>query len=485
MELEALQQKLMTALDIQAPKIILTTLPHGVRGMQAVEDIEAGELVFSYPWKRALIVPAEKKRSPFPDFIPHDIWRKSFSGQWPFYGAAAILYESHLGAASGFQAFLELLPDGVDIPRHWSPEELAAMQYTETVAAVAQSQATTAEAWEAFKEASAATKNFTYDEFIWACDMMHTRAFGMPVLEGTSHPVVRWPLGGVAMAALGIISAVAMLRSGGNYFILIFGVSAPALVYFLWAPIVEFITEGGDPTSYMGMVPLVDCLNHDGLVSSSSLDMHYPGQPGTFSLDNPFDDRIRLRANRRIQKGEEVLLSYGNKGNAELLLGYGFVQPGNPHDTVRIGDMTHLAQDAAARGLLRPHWPPGSLQTEALEEFGAAQMGTQGIDPDDLLELQQLLARKMTKQREGPFPSGLSFNDVVAQASWKIFQHACSTTFDRMPSTPEQDEKLLKEQRDLLLCNQAGLTLQERGTMLSSDARRLGSPATLSFLDMS
>ena len=76
----------------------------------------------------------------------------------------------------------------------------------------------------------------------------------------------------------------------------------------------------------------------------------------------------------------QVLLSYGSKSNAELLLGYGFVQPGNPHDSVRIGDMTHLAQDAAARGLLRPHWPPGSLPTEALEEFGAVSLLITGPD---------------------------------------------------------------------------------------------------------
>lgn len=58
------------------------------------------------------------------------------SEQWPFYGAAAILYESHLGDASALRVFLELLPTSVDTPRHWSPGELAAMQYTETVAAV-------------------------------------------------------------------------------------------------------------------------------------------------------------------------------------------------------------------------------------------------------------------------------------------------------------------------------------------------------------
>ena len=30
LELEALQQRLMTTLDIRAPKVMLTTLPHGV-----------------------------------------------------------------------------------------------------------------------------------------------------------------------------------------------------------------------------------------------------------------------------------------------------------------------------------------------------------------------------------------------------------------------------------------------------------------------
>ena len=62
--------------------------------------------------------------------------RPECRGQWPFYGATAVLYESYLGSASGLQAFLELLPDSVDIPRHWGPEDLAAMQYSETAAAV-------------------------------------------------------------------------------------------------------------------------------------------------------------------------------------------------------------------------------------------------------------------------------------------------------------------------------------------------------------
>ncbi len=58
------------------------------------------------------------------------------SGQWPFYGAAAILHEKHLGPASDLETFFDLLPESVDTPRRWSSEDLAAMQYSEIVGGV-------------------------------------------------------------------------------------------------------------------------------------------------------------------------------------------------------------------------------------------------------------------------------------------------------------------------------------------------------------
>ncbi len=55
------------------------------------------------------------------------------------------------------------------------------------------------------------------------------------------------------------------------------------------------------------------------------------------------------------------------------------------------------------------------------------QVGTQGIDPDDLEDLQHVLAAHMTK-REGHFSPGLTPNDVIAQASWKVISSALQTT---------------------------------------------------------
>jgi hypothetical protein len=34
--------------------------------------------------------------------------------------------------------------------------------------------------------------------------------------------------------------------------------------------------------------------------------------------------------------GEELTISYGDKGNEELLLLYGFAQPQNPHETLMV-----------------------------------------------------------------------------------------------------------------------------------------------------
>ena len=57
------------------------------------------------------------------------------------------------------------------------------------------------------------------------------------------------------MAGLGIISAIALLRSGGNYFILLFGLGAPLLVYFLWGQSVH--STPPPPRASHPLLPLV------------------------------------------------------------------------------------------------------------------------------------------------------------------------------------------------------------------------------------
>lgn len=46
--------------------------------------------------------------------------------------------------------------------------------------------------------------------------------------------------------------------------------------------------------------------------------------------------QLRLHAGARVKPGEELLISYGDKSNEELLMLYGFAVPGNPHDHVML-----------------------------------------------------------------------------------------------------------------------------------------------------
>eukprot|EP00667_Euglena_gracilis_P011887 EG_transcript_12166 len=86
------------------------------------------------------------------------------------------------------------------------------------------------------------------------------------------------------------------------------------------------------------LVPLMDMVNHGGDV--------YEGIPSRGiirSTDNaewklrpPAEEGagwwMELRALRKIEEGEEVLFSYGERNNDDFLLHYGFVPPRNPHD---------------------------------------------------------------------------------------------------------------------------------------------------------
>ena len=51
-ELEALQHKIMTTLDIQAPKVILTTLPHG----ECLHSVLQRALCWSWVLCKALVI---------------------------------------------------------------------------------------------------------------------------------------------------------------------------------------------------------------------------------------------------------------------------------------------------------------------------------------------------------------------------------------------------------------------------------------------
>lgn len=101
-----------------------------------------------------------------------------------------------------------------------------------------------------------------------------------------------------------------------------------------------FGNAGPDGTVAVRMlVPVVDMLNHAGAryaadatsvsrADNVAWDVVGPSRAMTGGWE------LQLAATRAIAKGEELLLSYGDRDNDDFLVHYGFVPPRNPFDGV-------------------------------------------------------------------------------------------------------------------------------------------------------
>jgi hypothetical protein len=69
----------------------------------------------------------------------------------------------------------------------------------------------------------------------------------------------------------------------------------------------------------MALMPMLDSLNH---ASSASVACMYDEETDSFVLST----------SQPLARGEQAMLSYGDKGNDELLQLFGFVEGPNPHD---------------------------------------------------------------------------------------------------------------------------------------------------------
>ena len=90
------------------------------------------------------------------------------------------------------------------------------------------------------------------------------------------------------------------------------------------------------------LFPGLDAANHD---HDARVEWTY--DPGRFSL-------TLAESGVGVEAGNEVLNNYGPKGNGELLLGYGFCIPNNPHDTVA---MTLKPPSPSLQGRLKSTHP--------------------------------------------------------------------------------------------------------------------------------
>eukprot|EP00276_Gloeochaete_wittrockiana_P008005 CAMPEP_0184644264 /NCGR_PEP_ID=MMETSP0308-20130426/1017_1 /TAXON_ID=38269 /ORGANISM="Gloeochaete witrockiana, Strain SAG 46.84" /LENGTH=351 /DNA_ID=CAMNT_0027072701 /DNA_START=444 /DNA_END=1499 /DNA_ORIENTATION=+ len=114
----------------------------------------------------------------------------------------------------------------------------------------------------------------------------------------------------------------------------------------------------------IAMVPFADMLNHSDASNK-------------FLYFDPRAKSVRLRANRDYEPGEQVFVSYGQKSNAELLVGYGFAIRDNLYDSVELElglDDTDAALASKEALLARYNLKPLQKFPVMTEKFTAEMM---------------------------------------------------------------------------------------------------------------
>lgn len=80
------------------------------------------------------------------------------------------------------------------------------------------------------------------------------------------------------------------------------------------------------------LAPMIDSLNHKSTVPT---DLDY----------DSLRSRFRLRLGQGYRAGEQVFMSYGAKGNDDLVMYYGFVEPDSAADAFEFGDLLAWLQE--------------------------------------------------------------------------------------------------------------------------------------------
>ncbi|KAF6250640.1 hypothetical protein COO60DRAFT_1646404 [Scenedesmus sp. NREL 46B-D3] len=282
------------------------------RGVAATFDIGSSECICSVPAKAALrIYPG---RSPALG-VAADVWQ-----QLPWYAQLALVLLSEIKQArsSKFSDYLALLPDQVDVPALWSEAELNQLKC-----------------------------GYFIEQLLWALSVTRSRAFAAPY---AAAPLSVAPK---AFAAAQVLAAAAWLAAGpaAAAGVQLLGAAAAGGAWFA-------LQQQLQTQQQHAICPLLDFFNHDGREQSEcELDV--------------WSNAFRVVSTRQWRQGQQVSISYGQSSSDVLLQLYGFVEPGNIHESV-------LTQ----QGL------PVSAETAAMLAEEVQLLGDQQALADDLAVLQ-------------------------------------------------------------------------------------------------
>jgi len=291
---------------ISAPALRLDDFD-GLRGVSATKDLAPNERILAVPSRLALQVTTTQRA---PQWASDELWR---AAPWHHRLALTLLHEESK-VDSPLRPWLEELPTSIHTPISWDAEQLLELGYAPMVDDVR----TQREEWDALvqrlqrdpPEGVATDRESVYR----ALSIVRSRSFSGPFAGGTFK-------GSLVQLFLACTAAGAFAISGGNAELALDGFLGVA-VYLLANDL--FFSRATSFKRYV-LCPFIDMMNHAS--SRGATDVSYEYFSDNFAV--VLDDKP-------VKKGTQANICYGPRSNDALMQYYGFVEPGNPHDTCAV-----------------------------------------------------------------------------------------------------------------------------------------------------
>ena len=221
---------------------------------------------------------------------------------------------------------------------------------------------------------------------------------------------------------------------------------------FLWSFVMLFSRAARLSSKVSGeelaLVPYADLMNHNPY-SNTYIDAQRTGLPLISR-----NEEVAVYSDRSYKKFEQVFINYGEKGNADLLLLYGFALDRNPFNSVDISvglskedplyDKKKRFLDSSGRGAESVRFP---LQ------------GTRY--PSELIDFLRLLLVESEDLGMTPLDK-MDFNEPISPSlERRVLQGLvaiCESYLEKYPTTIVEDDKLINDKNNFGLLSRQGVS---------------------------
>eukprot|EP00977_Amphora_coffeiformis_P013097 scaffold3361_cov166-Amphora_coffeaeformis.AAC.8 len=252
----------------------------------------------------SVVLQSDESQPNWDAILASKLWKEVLKGkESSLYGYICLLTQGPFDASSTDSAPPSTAPNTL---RHWTLEQRDMLSTKPSGQKLIDLDARQQKDWQQkYQQLASVDRPGTLEQFTWAMEVVHSRAF-----RGLGQNLVSSLPGILAPIAAGVIGWAYFASSAYPNEAVLYGLGIFALL-----PGVFNIVSGGNKS--VVLLPLIDSANH---MESSASSIEFNPLSGTFELSIQPDCIVPEKDGQ-----QQLYISYGKKGDVELLLNYGFL----------------------------------------------------------------------------------------------------------------------------------------------------------------